>query len=215
MRGRCMAIMLAAGSLSVAACGQGGDNDAAVLVPESISIMEFRPAPEGSDLLGKRFMDPKIGFSIRPPAGWLKVERKAKEKTGGQLHRVSFRSPDEGDGLDILAAERGPKELTPRALGDFTEGYLRELRQTGILKPVGTDMFRFKRFTAVQVLSQAGDLITLQLMVFRKPGEFLQLTFAVASDSYAGAARAIEASIESLEWPLPDQEKVDTDRPSS
>lgn len=203
MSGRSLGILLAAGWLSVAACGKGGNDDAAVRIPESLSIMEFRPAPEGGDLLGKRFMHPVIGYSIRPPAGWLRVEGKGKRKSDQAPYRVSFRHPDKPGGLEILLVSGGAKELTPQALGYFTEGYLRELRQTGMLGLVGTDMFRFKEFTAVQVLSRAGEIISLQLMVFRGPGEFLQLTFVVSGEDYAGAARAIEASIASLEWPFP------------
>ena len=68
------------------------------------------------------------------------------------------------------------------------------------IKMVGTDLFRYREFSVIQFMMQQEGRVLLHLMVFKRPGLFLQIVFLIAKERYHASARAVETAIASLRW---------------
>ena len=161
--------------------------------------MHFRAVDQDDPLLAKEFSEKQAFYALRPPAGWQKTMLSGAEKP--LQYGVKFKDPHTGDFMTLGLIEGGPKDLTIESLSLFRGDYLATVRKRGLGKVVGSDLFRFKHYTCLQVMAQKGKTLVLQLLVFDQPGNFLQLAFSVDQGRYHALARTLEACIASLEWP--------------
>ena len=161
--------------------------------------MHFRAADPDDPLLAKPFSEKKAFYAIRPPAGWKKAALSAGEKP--LQYGVKFKDLKTPDFMTLGLLEGGPKDLSIESMSLFRGDYLGTVRKSGLGKVVGSDLFRFKHYTCLQVMARKGNNLALQLLIFDQPGQFLQLAFSVDQSRYHGLARALEACIASLEWP--------------
>jgi hypothetical protein len=168
-------------------------------IRRTIDAMSFRAVPEDDPLLGQRFKQKEALYSIRPPAGW--VQKPSRMDNPRYKYPVQFTNPENGDSLSIGLIEGGPQDLTIESLSRFRGDYLGAFRKTGLGKILGSDLYRFGRYTCVQGIFLRNQQLTLQLLVFSQPGSFLQLAFQTKISRYHSLARMIEACIASLEWP--------------
>lgn len=170
-------------------------------IRDSIDTMSFRSVPEDDPLLGPRFKQTTAFYSIRPLAGW--VPKPSQHDNPHYQYPVCFVDPETGDSLSIGLIDGGLTDLSIESLSRFRGDYLGKFRKSNLGRIIGSDLYRFDRFTCVQGLFQRNQLLTLQLLIFYQPGSFLQVAFQVNERRYHSLARAIEASIASLEWPDP------------
>ena len=181
-------------------CGFTAQAQAQGKVLRTIDNMNFRPVEESDPLLAGKFNEAKAFYSIRPPAGWKKTSLTAGEKA--LQFGVRFQDPKNSDCMTLGMLEGGPKEFTIEALSRFRGDYLRTVREKGLGRIVGSDLFHFKHFYCIQVIARNKSTVVLQLLIFDQPGAFLQLAYSVDPGRYHALARAMEASIASLEWPV-------------
>ncbi len=169
---------------------------------EKLPEMVFRAVPENDPLLGERFRHQAGKFSIRPPASWIKIDIKpsSHQDAAQLLHRVMFRDPQEGDMLDISLIQGGPATLDVANLMSLRKSLADDFKRNQTIKMVGTDLFRYRGFSVIQFMMQQEGRVLLHLMVFKRPGLFLQIVFLIARERYHVSARAVEATIASLSW---------------
>jgi len=199
-------------ALLLAACGKqappsapaGGAAGSATVMAQSLvsglSEMNFRPAEPGDGLLGRRVRHPDGKYSIQPPAGWTRTATRTAASLPVRA-RLAFRNAATGDFLDLGTVKGGPAALTPATLTALKDTLAKGYRAAGQNALLGTDVFRFGPFAAVQTLVTRQDTVLLQLLVFRKPGEFLEVVYGIQRTRYRTLARTVEASIASLQWP--------------
>ena len=182
----------------------GGTAGSATVMAQSLaqglSEMVFRPPQPGERILGGRFRHPESGYAIRPPIGWTRTTAPGSASLPVR-DRAVFRDPKTGDFLDVGIMRGGPAAITPASLTALKDDLTRGFRTTRQGKLIASAIFRFRRFAAVQTLVNRQGTILLQLLVFRKPGEFLQIAFGIHQSRYHAISRRVEASIASLEWP--------------
>lgn len=173
-------------------------------VKRGLESMDFRPETEGEGLLGPKVSQKDAFYALRPPIGWKKKSYKGADKS--LQFPFTFQDPKSADTLTIGLLQGGPDVLTLESLSRFRGDYLGAVRKKGVGKIIGTDMFRFRNYVCLQLLAERGRNVVLQLLVFDQPGSFLQLAYSLDKDHYHSQARALEASIASLEWPsFPDK----------
>lgn len=174
-------------------------------VLRTIDKMDFRGVAEDDPLLGQRFVQKKAFYSIRPPAGWKEARMNGAEKA--LQYAVLFRNSKNSDFMSLGLIQGGPQELTIGGLSRFRGDYLGTVRKKGLGQIVGSDLFHFSHYDCLQVIARQNKTVVLQLLIFDQPGSFLQLAYAVDQSRYHQLARALEASIASLEWPTFQAEK--------
>jgi predicted small lipoprotein YifL len=209
MRRLLMALLMAG---TLAGCGKkeppAAANDGAATsstvmaqsLAAGLSEMVFRPATPAERILGTRWRHPEGGYSIQPPAGWTRTPT----QTSAALpirDRVTFRNSVTGDFLDIGIVKGGPAAITPGTMIGLKDTLTKGLRAANQGALLGTDVFRFGQFAAVQTLVNRDHTVLLHLLVFRKPGEFLQVIYGLHETRYRTLARTVEASLASLQWP--------------
>lgn len=168
-------------------------------VHRTIEVMNFRGVSEDDPLLGKPFKQKEAFYAFRPPAGWKEQPLTKGEKP--LEYAIRYKDPKNSDFMTVGLLEGGPKDLTIESLSLFRGDYLGKVRKMAIGRIVGSDLFRFNHYYCLQVIAQKNDTVVLQLLVFDKPGSFIQMAFSVAQSRYHGLARTLEACIASLDWP--------------
>lgn len=101
--------------------------------------------------------------------------------------------------MQIGVTDQGPREITADALRPLQD-FCRQAAEHRGATVVATDLFRFQEYCAVQLLARQGGFVDLQLLLFRKPGHTLFLSFEAPEAQYHSLARSIEASIASIDW---------------
>jgi hypothetical protein len=193
----------------LAGCGGGtpaggtGGGASSTTMAESLaaglSEMIFRPMETGEGILGPRFVHPVARYSIRPPIGWSRTDPGIGSASAAS-HRVVFRDPRTGDFLDLGIMKGGPAILTPSTMIALKDSMAAGLRSSAQGEVIATDAFRFGPLCAVQTMVNRRGTILLHLLVFRKPGSFLQVVYGINQSRYRRLARSVEASLASLAW---------------
>lgn len=185
----------------LSSCGKGGGGSAEQEPARPvITVMQFRGVPEGDPLLGPRYTHPEGGYSLRPPAPWARARVPAPAGAKKALYRSHFADPGGKGMLDASIVTGGPASLDPDTMNSLRNSMGEPLAKAAGGTLVGTDLFRFGDFTVLQVMTRKDDHVHLNLLFFRKPGSFAEVTFSAPVSSYQGLARAIEASIASFRW---------------
>ncbi len=174
-------------------------------VLRTIDTMDIRGVEEEDPLLGKRLAQKEAFYSIRPPAGWKALPIGDTEKP--LQYAVRFKDPKTTDFMALGLIQGGPQDLSIEGLSKFRGDFLGTVRKKGLGQIVGSDLFHFSHYTCLQVVAKNKKNVVLQLLIFDQPGSFLQLAYSVDQSRYHPLARAIEASIASLEWPNFDVQK--------
>ncbi len=174
------AVVLAAGC---SGCSGGSGKDGR---KEGISRMNIRPERKGEALLGPRHQGTGGKYSICPPRGWT-VGRARPAGLGGESLEAA---PAAGSGRFLSLAKL---EAERKALDE-------SLRKDSEATLLGTDLFIFREFYVIQSLVRRGNWVSLRLKLFAPSGKALQLAYRVRAERYRGEARAIEASIASVEF---------------
>ncbi len=165
----------------------------------TIKQMSFRPVSKTDPMLGTRYTHPKVGYSIRPPAGWLLQPSVAKD----DLHYrypIAFKARLLSDFLEIGLVDSGIKDVNGYSLHVLASSYANALSRGNVIKILGTDVFQYNGIKIVQIMSERGNVVILQLLMFKDSSQFVQLTYGLATSRYQLMARAIEASIASFTW---------------
>ncbi|HJT24921.1 MAG TPA: hypothetical protein VJ873_10105 [bacterium] len=168
-------------------------------VLRTIDNMDFRGVAEDDPLLGKRFSQKQAFYSIRPPADWQGNAIGDGEKP--LQYAVRFKDPKTSDFMSLGLIQGGPQDLTIEGLSRFRGDFLGTVRKKGLGQIVGSDLFHFSHYNCLQVIAKRNKTVVLQLLIFDQPGSFLQLAYSMDQSRYHHLARAMEASIASLEWP--------------
>lgn len=174
-------------------------------VLRSIDEMNFRGVEEDDPLLAKRFSQKQAFYSIRPPSGWGAEALNDSEKP--LQYAVRFKAPKGTDFMTLGLIQGGPQDLSIQGLSRFRGDFLGTVRKKGLGEIVGSDLFHFSHYNCLQVIAKNKKTVVLQLFIFDQPGSFLQLAYSVDQSHYHKLARAMEASIASLEWPAFSTEK--------
>ena len=173
----------------LAGCGGNGGN------PVQVKRMNLRSVADDNPMLAGRFRAVTAGYSIRPPAGWVRRKMPGKKTADGF---AVFTSPKTRETLSIFVVKNGPIP-TVAMLGSVRDGYIAGAKKHAGITLIGTDIFSFKGRYYVQSLVRQGDWITLTLSVYSQSGGMVFMDYYVKVDNYRLLARAIEASIASLE----------------
>lgn len=168
-------------------------------VLRTIDNMDIRGVAEDDPMLGKRFFQKEAFYSVRPPAGWKAQSTSDAEKP--LQYAVKFKDPKTTDFMSLGLIQGGPQDLSIESLSKFRGDFLGAVRKKGLGQIVGSDLFHFGHYICLQVIAKHGKNVVLQLLIFDQPGSFLQLAYSVDQNRYHPLARAMEASIASLEWP--------------
>jgi len=168
-------------------------------VLRTIDTMDIRGVEEDDPLLAKRFSQKEAFYSVRPPANWKAQAVGDTEKP--LQYAVKFKDPKTTDFMSLGLIQGGPQDLSIGGLSKFRGDFLGTVRKKGLGQIVGSDLFHFGHYTCLQVIAKHNKNVVLQLLIFDEPGSFLQLAFSVDQSRYHPLARAMEASIASVEWP--------------
>lgn len=166
--------------LVLVGCGEGGNDG----TTGRMSRMSFRPERAGEGLLGASHRGPDGTWSINPPKGW--VFGRAPSGAESSLEVRANPTPGKYPTLAGLDAERKVLDVS--------------LRKTGATGFVGTDLYVFRDFFVLQSLVRRGDRAVLKLKIYTQSGRSIELTYRLRADSYQKEARAIEASIASVDF---------------
>ena len=181
----------------LAACGGGDGGKSGKL--DRVARMNFRPVADSDPMLAKRF-EPSSGvYSIRPPAGWDKSPVSGNLRMGEAKHAAFFRDKASGESMAIYISAKNSGIPGVAMLMEIRDRITAEAGKDRGKKLVGTDIFSFRGRLFVQSLIKQGEWVELHLYIFFQSGKMIDLNYRVRVDNYRLEARAIEASVASME----------------